>query len=259
MENDKGLEPSFFRDLKELIRIMADPVTPHTVNEIWCRFGPDCFSECLPTFLSILKSPVAAEVSLVLNIFEMQAERISKGLSTKAKVAVVNCLDHEERYVVSAAISCLGALGRSADLAVDRLREILVANDALLSTRAASALIDVEAQAAEDVFALLIQRLDVSQPLLASYASEASEALAKLGSRAEAAVPALRPLLLDSLTREPAAMAIFKIVGDIEPLETLVADRCQSSDFVERMAGYELSGEVAELLRGQNALHDDYS
>ena len=71
-------EVPFPKQLPDLLRMLADPVTPHTTSELWCRIKGTGWDQCVPVLLSELESGEADVKRLVLAIISEDAEQVGR-------------------------------------------------------------------------------------------------------------------------------------------------------------------------------------
>jgi uncharacterized protein (UPF0147 family) len=68
--------PSFVEQLPALLQLMADPTTPHTSQELWCRIAADDWERHAPTLLHELQAGGNDVKRLVLSILCEQASNV---------------------------------------------------------------------------------------------------------------------------------------------------------------------------------------
>jgi hypothetical protein len=68
--------PSFAEELPTLLRLMADPTTPHTSKELWCRIAADDWDRHAPTLLHELQVGENDVKRLVLSIICEQSSNV---------------------------------------------------------------------------------------------------------------------------------------------------------------------------------------
>jgi uncharacterized protein (UPF0147 family) len=138
--------PSFFEQLPALLRVMADPTTPHTTKELWCRIATDDWDRHAPTLLHELRTGVNDVKRLVLSIVCEQAQIVRSTPPQPFLIEIERLLTDDDRLVRMAAIEAVRHLfqnGRDEEVAsptvlallhrISRDDELPLAREAMLS------------------------------------------------------------------------------------------------------------------------------
>lgn len=142
----QGAMPSFLEQLPALLRQLADPTTPHTTKELWCRIAGDDWDRHAATLLHELRTGENDVKRLVLSIVCEQATNVRTTPIWPFLVEIERLLTDDDRLVRMAAIEAVRELaqtGRDVDVAspvvLVSLRrigchdELLLAREALLT------------------------------------------------------------------------------------------------------------------------------
>ena len=112
--------PSFVEQLPALLQLMADPTTPHTAKEIWCRIAADDWERHAPTLLHELQAGEDDVKRLVLSIICEQASNVRTSPIKPFLGEIERLLTDDDRLVRMAAIEAVRHLvqhGRDGDVA----------------------------------------------------------------------------------------------------------------------------------------------
>jgi glycosyltransferase involved in cell wall biosynthesis len=91
--------PSFIEQLPALLRVMADPTTPHTTKELWCRIASDDWDRHAPTLLHELRTGVNDVKRLVLSIVCEQAQIVRSTPPQPFLIEIERLLTDDDRLV----------------------------------------------------------------------------------------------------------------------------------------------------------------
>lgn len=105
--------PSFIEQLPMLLRVMADPTTPHTTKELWCRIAVDDWDRHVPTLLHELRTGVNDVKRLVLSIVCEQSTNVRATPIKPFLVEIERLLTDDDRLVRMAAIEAVRHLFRN--------------------------------------------------------------------------------------------------------------------------------------------------
>lgn len=158
----RGAMPSFFEQLPALLRVMADPTTPHTTKELWCRIAADDWDRHAPTLLHELRTGVNDVKRLVLSIVCEQAQIVRSTPPQPFLIEIERLLTDDDRLVRMAAIEAVRDLvqhGREGDAAspivLASLCRIGCHDELPLAREAMLALLEMDAGAVRDIASLL--------------------------------------------------------------------------------------------------------
>jgi HEAT repeat protein len=149
------MKSDFLNQLPVLLRLLADPRTPHTVSELWCRVFSYGWEECEAILLADLKSGDSDVQRLVIEIIMEHAGNSGIDSIRSFVPTIVSLLSHEDRLVRSCAISAVGELMVDDKATVDALRHIVCTDEPLLASAAAQVLIQFDPQIIKEVVQLL--------------------------------------------------------------------------------------------------------
>jgi len=157
--------PSFIEQLPTLLRVMADPTTPHTTKELWCRIAADDWDRHAPTLLYELRTGMNDVKRLVLSIVCEQANIVRSTPMEPFLVEIERLLTDDDRLVRMAAIGAVRHLfrnGRDEEVAsptvlallhrISRDEELPLAREAMLS------LVEIDDSAVLEIALLLRDR-----------------------------------------------------------------------------------------------------
>jgi len=99
--------PSVVEQLPALLRLMADPTTPHTTNELWCRIAADDWERHAPSLLHELQTGENDVKRLVLSIICEQASHVRTTPIQPFLGEIERLLTDDDRLVRMAAIEAL--------------------------------------------------------------------------------------------------------------------------------------------------------
>ena len=143
----------FSENLPHLLQMLADPVTPHTSKEIWCRIGAFGWEECLPALQNALNSTDPSVIRLVLSILNEQADVHGSDSLEDFVPDILACLKHEDRLVRNGAIILIQDVQIADDSIFQDLKGIVRKDEPLLAKEALIALINVDWETVTDVVA----------------------------------------------------------------------------------------------------------
>jgi uncharacterized protein (UPF0147 family) len=157
--------PSFIEQLPTLLRVMADPTTPHTTKELWCRIAADDWDRHAPTLLHELRTGVNDVKRLVLSIVCEQAQFVRSTPPQPFLIEIERLLTDDDRLVRMAALKAVRHLfrnGRDEEVASPTVLALLnriSCNDELpLAREAMLALLEMDDSAVLEIASLLLDR-----------------------------------------------------------------------------------------------------
>lgn len=152
----------FVEQLPLLLRHMADPVTPHTARELWCRIAADDWDRHAATLLRELQTGDNDVKRLVLSIVCEQAANVRTTSIRPFLVEIERLLSDADRLVRMAAIGAVRSLaetGRDEDVAspiVLALLHRIGSNDELpIAREAIITLLEIDDSAILEIASLL--------------------------------------------------------------------------------------------------------
>jgi len=153
---------SFAEQLPKLLRLMADPTTPHTTKELWCRIAADDWDRHAPTLLHELQAGENDVKRLVLSIICAQASHVRATPIPPFLGEIERLLTDDDRLVRMAAIEAIRHLFqhcRDEDVASPKalalLHRISCTDELPLAREAMLALIEMDDSAVLQIALLL--------------------------------------------------------------------------------------------------------
>lgn len=154
--------PSFFDRLPALLQLMADPTTPHTSKELWCRIAADDWEHHAPTLLHELQAGENDVKRLVLSIICEQASHVRATPIQPFLGEMERLLTDNDRLVRMAAIEAVRHLfqngrdeGVASPKALALLHRISCTDELPLAREAMLALIEMDDSAVREIALLL--------------------------------------------------------------------------------------------------------
>ena len=141
----------FLTQLPILLRLLADPRTPHTSSELWCRVTTFGWEECEPVLLAELKSDNSDVQRLVIAIVEEQAEHAGIDSIQNFVRPIVTLLSHDDRLVRVCAVSAVGGLMIDDQNAADSLRQIVCKDEPTIARSALQVLLAFDDKFVQEV------------------------------------------------------------------------------------------------------------
>lgn len=142
---------SFVEQLSGILRLLADPTTPHTAAELWCRIQAEGWELCIPTLLSELQGDNPDVKRLVLAVLSEEAEQVGTESTEPFQEAVERLLADEDRLVRMAAIHTVRDLLISTPTAAAALRRIACHDEPPLAREALISLIELDDGVVEEL------------------------------------------------------------------------------------------------------------
>jgi len=146
---------SFVEQLPGMLRLLADPTTPHTAPEISCRIQAAGWELCVPVLLSELRGDDPDVKRLVLAILAEEAENVGTESTEPFHEAVEWLMADEDRLVRMAAIHAVRDLHISTPTATAALRRIVCDDEAELARQALLTLIELDDGVVEELAQML--------------------------------------------------------------------------------------------------------
>lgn len=139
------IEPDgFVIQLPTLLRLLADPTTPHTAKEIWCRIRSFDWVDCVPLLMSELESGVADVKRLVLNIICEEAEQVGCESVQQFLPTVISLLSDEDRLIRGAAIQTVETICILDEDVTKALRHIIAFDEPIIASQALITLLELD-------------------------------------------------------------------------------------------------------------------
>lgn len=134
----------FLTQLPVMLRLLANPTTPHTALELCCRIRSFGWEECEPTLMTELETGSATVKQLVLGIISEEAEQIGTESVQSFVPQVVALLNDEDRLIRMAAVHAVESLLVSDDTVIAALRHIIANDEPILASQALAALLELD-------------------------------------------------------------------------------------------------------------------
>lgn len=144
----------FSENLPLLLQLLADPVTPHTAQELWCRIGEHQWEKCIPALHNALEHSDPSVIQLVLSILNEQADVHGSESLEDFLPDILACLKHDDRLVRSGAIILVQEVHIADDSVIQALKGIVLNDEPLLAREALIALLNVDWETVTEVVAL---------------------------------------------------------------------------------------------------------
>lgn len=156
---------SFIEQLPTLLRQLAEPTTPHTTKELWCRIASEEWEHCAPTLLHELRTGENEVKRLVLSIVCEQAQIVRSTPIQPFLIEIERLLADDDRLMRMAAVGAVRDLvehGRESDAAspivVASLRRIGSHDELPLAREALLTLLEMDDSAVLEIALLLRDR-----------------------------------------------------------------------------------------------------
>ncbi len=151
MQPNEWSEEQLSHTIRQLLKLLSEPTTPHTTLELWCRISSLGWERCLPILISELDSDDAAVVRLVLNVLREEIEQLGEEMVVASLPKAATCLDHHHRLVRQAAIGLIQAACTNDEKSIEGLRRIVRDDEPFLRREAAHALLELEDRLLDDL------------------------------------------------------------------------------------------------------------
>jgi HEAT repeat protein len=139
----------FLTQLPTLLRLLADPMTPHTSLELWCRIKSFGWTECIPVLQSQLQIGSSDVKRLTLSVITEECNHFGNTFGEDFQEHIAALLDDEDRLVRSAAIQTVSELSiPDTELG---LRSIVCNDEPILAAEALFALLETDKELLDDV------------------------------------------------------------------------------------------------------------
>jgi hypothetical protein len=118
---------SFIEQLPVLLRQLAEPTTPHTTKELWCRIASEEWEHCAPTLLHELRTGENDVKRLVLSIVCEQAQIVRSTPIQPFLIEIERLLADDDRLMRMAAVGAVRDM-------VEHGREVEAASPVILES-----------------------------------------------------------------------------------------------------------------------------
>lgn len=156
---------SFIEQLPALLRQLAEPTTPHTAKELWCRIASEEWEHSAPTLLHELRTGENDVKRLVLSIVCEQAKMVRSTPIRPFLIEIERLLADDDRLMRMAAIGAVRDLvehGREGDVAspivLESLRRIGCHDELPLARESLLTLLEMDDRAVREIASLLRER-----------------------------------------------------------------------------------------------------
>lgn len=153
---------SFIEQLPALLRQLAEPTTPHTTKELWCRIASEEWEHCVPNLLHELRTGENDVKRLVFSIVCEQATIVRSTPIQPFLIEMERLLTDDDRLMRMAAVGAvrdLGEHGREVETAspivLESLRRIGCHDELPLAREALLTLLEIDDGAVREVASLL--------------------------------------------------------------------------------------------------------
>ena len=153
---------SFIEQLPALLRQLAEPTTPHTTKELWCRIASEEWEHCAPTLLHELRTGENDVKRLVLSVACEQARIVRSTPIQPFLIEIERLLADGDRLMRMAAVGAVRDLvehGRDGDVAspivLGSLRRIGCHDELPLAREALLTLLEMDDSAVREIASLL--------------------------------------------------------------------------------------------------------
>lgn len=153
---------SFLEQLPVLLRQLAEPTTPHTTKELWCRIVSEEWEYSAPTLLHELRTGENDVKRLVLSVVCEQAQIVRSTPIQPFLIEIERLLADDDRLMRMAAVGAIRDLvehGRESDAAspsvLASLRRIGSHDELLVAREALLTLLEMDDEAVREIASLL--------------------------------------------------------------------------------------------------------
>lgn len=156
---------SFIEQLPALLRQLAEPTTPHTTKELWCRIASEEWEQCALNLLHELRTGENDVKRLVLSIVCEQAHIVRSTPIQPFLIEIERLLTDDDRLMRMAAVGAVRDFvehGRDNDVAspsvLASLRRIACHDELPLAREALLTLLEMDDGAVKEIGLLLRDR-----------------------------------------------------------------------------------------------------
>lgn len=238
-------QQDFIKQLSELIQLFSNPITQHTVSELWIRINDRCWNDCLPILLQELQSDDPRVLRLVLAILQVHSETVGPDSFVSSIPLISKHLTHDDSLVRQATAHLLAAMRISNDQILDGLKSIMLNDEPYIATEAALALLKLNPDEADDLIPYLIDKLRGDDFMIQSLVLENIELT---GKHALKLLPYITELLNEEGCEWDASHAYLKITGDDAPARKIIERWKESDNEIIRGTAFELEAVVNKFI-----------
>ncbi|MBI1249363.1 HEAT repeat domain-containing protein [bacterium] len=135
--------------LPTLLRLLADPTTPHTSLELWNRITAFGWDECVPCLMQELETGEPNVKRLVLGVLWQELEHLGSARVQPFDSLILPLLEDSDRLVRMAAIQAVRDLHWIE--AIPQLRRIVCEDERPLAAEALVALMELDDELLDDL------------------------------------------------------------------------------------------------------------
>lgn len=135
---------SFVKQLPPLLELLADPTTPYTAKELWCRVVSPEWEECVPILKSALRMGDGSVKRLVMDVLCTHAGQMGTTATEPFHELIADLLFEPDRIVRNAASYACRDLGIRSPRAIEGLRQIIRQDDTELVRQALITLLELD-------------------------------------------------------------------------------------------------------------------
>ena len=238
-------QKDFINQLSEWLQLFSNPITQHTVSELWIRINDRCWNDCLPILLQELQSNDPRVLRLVLAILQMQSEAIGPDSFVSSIPLITKHLKHDDSLVRQATVNLLAAMQISHDQILDELKSIMMNDDPYIATEAVLAILKLKPDETYGLLPFLIDKLCSDDFMIQSLILEKIELT---GNYALTLLPYITNLLNEEGCEWDASFAYMKITGDDAPARKIIGQWKESENEIIRGTAFELEAEINKYL-----------
>jgi len=144
--------------LPDVLRLLANPTTPHTALELWCRIEALGWKDCVPILMQELETGESCVKRLVVSVIWQELEQLGPDRVQPFFPIILPLLDNPDRLVRMAAIQAVRDL--HLDEAIPQLRWIVCEDERPLAVEALVALLDLDDGLLDDLIETVRARTD---------------------------------------------------------------------------------------------------
>ncbi|MEZ5943971.1 MAG: HEAT repeat domain-containing protein [Planctomycetaceae bacterium] len=144
--------------LPNLLRLLANPTTPHTSLELWGRISAFGWDECSPCLMRELEAGESGQKRLVMDVLSQELEHLGSERVQLFVPHIVPLLGDSDRLVRMAAIHAVRDL--RPDDAIPQLRRIVCEDERPLAAEALVALLELDDSVLDDLIETVREKLD---------------------------------------------------------------------------------------------------
>jgi len=144
--------------LPDMLRLLANPTTPHTAVELWCRIEALGWEECGPILMRELLDGEPSVKRLVMGILWQELEQLGPDRVQPFVHCILPLLNDPDRLVRMAAVQAVRDLHLNE--AIPQLRRIVCEDERPVAAEALVALMDLDDELLDDLTQSVREKLD---------------------------------------------------------------------------------------------------